>query len=100
VKKTDKIEEEELLDLLSENLKSKLIVYLSGGMLKHIPVLGKFPMELLSQISFILQKQTYILGDDIIVEDKLGSELFLILNGRVGVIHKHTKTYIKDLIED
>jgi hypothetical protein len=48
LKKIYKIDEKELLLMLNENLRNKIIVYLHGQLLQNISVLGKFPIELLS----------------------------------------------------
>jgi CRP-like cAMP-binding protein len=34
------------------------------------------------------------------VENEIGNDLFFICNGRVAVIHKKTKTYVKRLGDD
>lgn len=47
-----------------------------------------------------MQKHTYIVQEDLVVEDELGSELFFICNGKVALIHKKTKTFLKDLKQD
>jgi hypothetical protein len=54
LKKLYKIEETELLSLLNDNLRGKIIVYFNGRILQGIDVLGRFPIEFLSNLSFIL----------------------------------------------
>lgn len=85
---------------MSETLRCKIIVYLHGKILADVPVLNQFPIEILSQVSFILNKQTFILGENVIIEQEMGQQLFFINNGRVALIHKHTKTFVKDLVKD
>ena len=55
LKKLYKIEETELLTLLNDNLRGKLIVYFNGKILQSIDVFGNFPIEFLSNLCFILQ---------------------------------------------
>jgi len=54
LKKLYKIEENELLTMLNDNLRGKIIVYFNGRILQSIDVLGNFPIEFLSNMSFIL----------------------------------------------
>jgi CRP-like cAMP-binding protein len=41
-----------------------------------------------------------LIGDDLITENEIGSDIFFISKGKVALIHKDTKTFIKDLIAD
>jgi len=100
LKKLYKIEETELLSLLNDNLRGKIIVYFNGRILKGIDVLGRFPIEFLSNLSFILQKRVYAIDDNCVIEGDLGQEIFFIASGKVSVIDKKTKTHITDLIQD
>ena len=56
LKKLYKIEESELLSLLNENLRGKITVYFNGKILQNIDVLYLFPIDFLSNLSFILKK--------------------------------------------
>lgn len=51
----------------------------------------------MSLISFILKKNTYIINEDLVVENEIGNDLFFIKNGTVALIHKNTKSFIKEL---
>jgi CRP-like cAMP-binding protein len=59
--------------------------------------LSKFPIEFLSNLSIILQKGTYSIDENLIIEKTYGHELFYIQNGRVSVIQMKTKTHLIDL---
>ena len=63
-------------------------------------MLCKFPIEFLSNLSFILQKQTYAIDDNLIVENENGNEIFFMVSGKVSLIHRHSKTHITDLFMD
>ena len=67
-----KIEENEVLTLLNDNLRGKIIVYFNGKILKSIEVLGSFPIEFLSNLSFILTKRVYAIDDDCVIEREVG----------------------------
>ena len=72
LKKMYKIEENEVLTLLNDNLRGKIIVYFNGKILKSIEVLGSFPIEFLSNLSFILTKRVYAIDDDCVIEREVG----------------------------
>lgn len=89
-----------MLNLLNDNLKGKITVYLNGKILQNIEVLSKFPIEFLSNVSFILKKKTYAIDENLLIEGDNGDEIFFIVSGRVAIIHKLTKTHIRDLHKD
>lgn len=68
MKKLYAIEENEVLSLLNINLRGKITVYLNGRILQNIHVLNKFPIEFLSNLSFILRKKTYAIDENLINE--------------------------------
>jgi CRP-like cAMP-binding protein len=84
--------------MLNDNLRGKIIVYFNGKILQSIDVLGNFPIEFLSNLSFILQKRVYSINDNCIIEGEEGKEIFFIVSGKVSIIDKHSKTHIIDLI--
>jgi CRP-like cAMP-binding protein len=63
-------------------------------------VLCKFPIEFLSHLSFIFTKATYSIDENIFIEKEEGNQLFFLVNGRVNVLHRASKTHIIDLIKD
>lgn len=97
MKKQIKIEEKELMSLLNEDLKDKITIYLNGQILYRIAALSNFKLDFLSQLTFILIKKSYSLNDSLVFEKDLGDELFYIVQGQVGLIHKQSFTYITDL---
>ena len=86
-----------MLDLLNENLRGKLIVYFNGRIATNIPVLNYFPLEIVSSLSLILNKKIFSIYDNILIEGELGNELCFIVTGRINLIHRKTKTLIKEL---
>lgn len=72
LKKLCKIEETEMLAMLNDNLRGKIIVFFNGKILKNIEVLGAFPIEFLSNLSFILAKRVYAIDDDCVLEREQG----------------------------
>ena len=99
-KKEIKIEEKDVMKILNENLRDKLTLYLNGRILKDIKVFEDFDLEFLSEITFIFAQVTYMIDDNIIVEDDPGGKIFFIVKGKVAILHRKTRTYIKDLGKD
>jgi CRP-like cAMP-binding protein len=99
-KKEIKIEEKEVMEILNENLRDKLTLYLNGRILKDIKVFEDFDLEFLSEITFIFCQVTYMIDDNIIIEDDPGGKIFFIVKGKVAILHRKTRTYIKDLGKD
>lgn len=99
-KKEIKIEEKEVMEILNENLRDKLTLYLNGRILKDIKVFEDFDLEFLSEITFIFCQVTFMIDDNIIVEDDPGGKIFFIVKGKVAILHRKSRTYIKDLGKD
>ncbi len=78
-KKMIKIEEEEVMYLLNEDLKSKITVYLNGRHLHFIDLFGEFRLDFISELTFQLQKKKYALDDNIIFEGEQGNDIFFIV---------------------
>jgi hypothetical protein len=53
LKRDTKIEEQEVNELLNEDLNAKIKVYLNGKILKTVKVFEIFPLEFLSNLTFI-----------------------------------------------
>lgn len=62
-KKSYKLEENEVLMMLNDNLRNQCIVFLNGLMLKKSPCFEKFKMDFLSEITFLLKHYTYSFED-------------------------------------
>lgn len=54
-------------------------------------------MNFMSSVCFILKNKTFIINEDLIIENEIGKEIFFIMNGKVSLIHKKTKSFIKEL---
>lgn len=98
LKKNIKIEEEELMDLLNNELKDQIRSHLTGRILLEVDLFSKnFNMDFLSSMTHIFNKKSYAVDDNIIYEDQIGDEIFFIVQGKVAIIHKKSHTYINDL---
>ena len=68
-KREFKLEEEEVLALLTESLKMDLVVHLNGKMLHDTIIFERFDILFLSEITFILKRETFCLDEHIFDED-------------------------------
>jgi hypothetical protein len=78
LKKDLKIEEHEVMNLLNDDLKGKITVYLNGKILKQVNIFAEFPLEFLSNLTFIFKKRSYALDEYVFNEGDDGKELFFI----------------------
>ena len=88
------------MEILNQNLRDKLILYLNGRILKNIAVFEDFDLDFLSEITFIFESMTFMIDDNIIVEGDPGGKMFFIVKGKATIIHRESRTYIKDLGKD
>eukprot|EP00347_Sterkiella_histriomuscorum_P008075 403346469 len=100
LKKLYKIEEKELMDLLNDNLKGKITIYLNGQILQNIDILCQFPIEFLSNLTFIFQKTTFTIDENVCIEGEPGQEIYFLVTGRVNLIHRRSKSLICELDKD
>lgn len=70
LKKMIKIEEEELMGMLNNELRDQIKSHLTGRILLEVDLFSKnFGMDFLSSITHIFAKKSYAVDDNIIYED-------------------------------
>jgi len=94
------LEEDEVLDELSENLKDELIVHLNGKMVHDSNLFRFYNLHFLSDLTFILKRESFDIGEPIFDEDEIGDRLHYITKGNVRLIHKKTATFIAEVSID
>ena len=94
------MEEDEVLDELSENLKDELIVHLNGKMVHDSNLFRFYNLHFLSDLTFILKRESFDIGEPIFDEDEIGDRLHYITKGNVRLIHKKTATFIAEVSID
>lgn len=99
-KRDYKLEEAEVMEMLNENLKVELIVHLNGKMLHESPIFKYFSMTFLSELSLILKRETFSIGDTVLEEDTMGDRLHYVTKGNVVVIHKKSATFLMEVSID
>lgn len=92
-----KLEEEQVLDMLSENLRFELIIHLNGSMLRSMKSLKNFDILFLSSISSLLKKQTFNASETIFKEGDESRKIYFIIDGVVSLRHNRTRTLLKEL---
>lgn len=77
-KRQYKLEEEEVLNMLSENLRYELVAHLNGNTLHNTPVFQQFNILFLSQLTYSLRKEAFTNTDEIFCELQQGQKLYFI----------------------
>jgi potassium voltage-gated channel Eag-related subfamily H protein 7 len=96
-KRQYKLEENEVMELLNENLKIELIVHLNGKMLHDSDLFRFFSLSFLSELTFILKRETFTIEQKIFDEDTFGDRLHYITKGNVVLVHKKSATFIAEV---
>jgi len=99
-KKQYKIEEEDVLGMLSDNLRVQLTVHLNAKMLHNTASFHEYSDSFLSQLIFELGRDTFSIDDHLFEEGDDGERLYFITKGSILLVHKKTRSYIKELSEN
>lgn len=94
------MEEDEVLDMLSEGLKLELIMHLNGKMLHNTIIFKNFDLHFLSELTFVLKRETFSLDELIFNEDDTGGHMYCLTKGNIILLHKKSYTFIKELVVD
>ena len=87
-----KIEEDDILKLLSEPLREEIYVHTRGPVLRSFSLFDSFPVQFVSHLGKILAPEMFAPGDVICEERETRAVLFFILQGTVEVYHKSTNS--------
>ena len=90
--KITQINEKELLSMLSESLRDEFYAYINANIIKNCKVFEIYDSHLLTQITRVLESETYAPGDTIFKEGELSYKLYYITTGTVNIYHHETKT--------
>ena len=96
-KRMYKLQEGEVLEMLNDTLRDQVIVYLNGRQLQNSAVFTHFSMLFLSEITFKMGRHTFAIDDNVFEEGDIGNKLYFINKGSVIIVHKKTKTFIKEI---
>ena len=76
-----KLEENEVLDMLNENLKEQVIAFLNGRVLMECWWFDYFSKDLLSEATFILTRKMFSVDDHLFDEENIGNTMYFITKG-------------------
>lgn len=99
-KRLFKLDEDEVLELLSEGLKLELIMHLNGKMLHNTIIFKNFDLLFLSDLTFMLKRETFTVDELIFNEDDPGEFMYFLTKGNIILLHKKSCTFIKELVTD
>jgi CRP-like cAMP-binding protein len=69
-------------------------------MLHDSPLFKYYSLSFLSDLSFILKRETFSINEVILEEDTTGDRLHYITKGNVLIIHKKSATFLKEVSID
>lgn len=96
-KKEFKLEEEDVLKMLNENLRIEMIVHLNGKMLHSTAIFKGFDLGFISELTFVLKRETFSMDENVFLEGDEGDCLYYMCSGKISIIHKRSLSFIKDL---
>jgi hypothetical protein len=98
-KRKNKLNENQVLELLNDNLKETVIANLNGRILKECNIFNNFDMIFVSEITFALNRTLFVMSDVVFEEGEVGTKIYFIAKGTVILLQRKTHTYIKQLGE-
>mmetsp|Transcript_34093 Transcript_34093/g.59463 ORF Transcript_34093/g.59463 Transcript_34093/m.59463 type:complete len:742 (-) Transcript_34093:61-2286(-) len=90
--KQNNLEEKEILKLLSEPLRDEIYAHINGVVIRGCPIFLSFEEYFISQLTKLLEIETYAPGDIVFEEGEIGTKMFFIQNGMLSIYHKKTKS--------
>ena len=66
-------------------------------MLSCTSIFRNFEITFLSELTFLLKSDTFAIDDLIFEEGEFGTSIYFLTKGSIILIHKQTRTYIKEL---
>lgn len=98
-KKKNKMEENQVLILLSEPLRDEIYSHIHGVVIKYCKIFDKYESNFISQLARTLTSETFAPSDNIIEEGEMSDKLYFIMNGRIRIYQAVTKTIFQELNE-
>ena len=98
-KKKNRLDEKQILILLSEPLRDEIYSHIHGLVIKFCKIFDKFESNFISQLARTLINETFAPEDVIIEEGEMTNKMYFIMNGKVVVYHSFTKSKFADLKE-
>jgi len=94
---SSKMEEDAIMNLLSEPLKEQIYTHTRGPVFKTYPVFNSFDLLFLASVSKLLRQEVFAPGNGIIEEGERSTSLYFIITGTVDIWHKASNSSFKEL---
>lgn len=96
-KKRKHMNEKEIFELLSDPLRDEIFANVHGMVLKLYRLFEKYEGAFTTQLSRMLESETFGPDDKIIEEGELSQKMYFIISGEVDVYHTTTHSSFKTL---
>jgi len=93
----DSLNEREILSALSEPLKDEVYAQVNGAIVNICPVFLSLDQTFVTQLSKLLNPETFAPGDVVFEQGLLGGKMFYIVHGKIEVYHQATNSSFKIL---
>ena len=94
---SSKMEEDTIMNLLSEPLKEQIYTHTRGPVFKTYEVFEAFDQLFLASVSKLLRQEVFAPGNDILEEGEKSTSLYFIITGTVDIWHKASSSSFKEL---
>ena len=94
---SSKMEEDAIMNLLSEPLKEQIYTHTRGPVFKTYSVFESFDLLFLASVSKLLRQEVFAPGNDILEEGERSTNLYFIISGTVDIWHKASSSSFKEL---
>jgi hypothetical protein len=98
-KKKNKLEEKQVLILLSEPLRDEIYSHIHGVVIKYCKIFSQYETNFISQLARTLISETFAPGDIILEEGEFSNKMYFIMSGKIRIYQAETKTVFKELSE-
>lgn len=98
VKKKQRLDEKQVLSLLSEPLRDEIYARINANLIKSCPVFKvAYESYFIAQLTRTIENETYAPGDVIFAEGEISSKIYFVMNGRIKIFHQATNSIFKEL---
>ncbi|OMJ79109.1 hypothetical protein SteCoe_20931 [Stentor coeruleus] len=91
-KKKNKIDEKELLLLLSIPLRDEIYAHINAEIISYCKVFDNFDEYFISHLTRAIENDTYAPGDNIFEEGEMSHKIYYIIGGTIEIYHYLTST--------
>jgi hyperpolarization activated cyclic nucleotide-gated potassium channel 2 len=98
-KKKNKIDEKEVLELLSEPLRDEIYGYINAYIVRTCKVFESFDDTFVAQLTRSLDSETFAPGDQIFESGEISDKIYYITSGVIEIYHQNTQmvfTHLKN----